>query len=167
MKYRKSPTQIEKLASLEHLSGTASSPRFANTPELSDDVLNRFEQSNCGKVVWPWSEGYETDSQDFNNVYPASPTVIVYAVCYADIQACLDLAKGAGLQITIRSGGHSLADYSICDGVVVDMSELNGVYVYPSEYTALSKRAPGLRTFFRSSKTTACTCPAVVVPRLR
>ncbi|MBK7606896.1 MAG: FAD-binding oxidoreductase [Saprospiraceae bacterium] len=96
---------------------------------LSIDQLISLEQSITGKLVFPWNPDYEQDRKDFNDVYPACPVVIVYAVCFDDLRECLKIAQDNGLQFTIRSGGHSLAGYSVCDGMVIDMSMMKHVHV--------------------------------------
>ncbi|MBK8279950.1 MAG: FAD-dependent oxidoreductase [Saprospiraceae bacterium] len=96
---------------------------------MSIDQLISLGTIHHGKLVFPWNPDYEQDRKDFNDVYPACPVVIVYAVCFDDLRECLKIAQDNGLQFTIRSGGHSLAGYSVCDGMVIDMSMMKHVHV--------------------------------------
>ncbi|WP_339667227.1 FAD-binding oxidoreductase [Maribacter arcticus] len=91
--------------------------------------LIEFEQKIQGKIVYPWSPGYENDKKEFNDVYPAFPKLIVYVANYNDIGICLMEARNRKIDTVIRSGGHSLADYSVCDGLVVDISNLKSFHV--------------------------------------
>jgi FAD/FMN-containing dehydrogenase len=98
--------------------------------------LAAFEASIHGKIVYPWSPKYNLDKREFNNVYPASPQMIVFVASYGDVQLCLQEAKQRGMETTIRSGRHSLADYSVCDGMVIDISGLKSVKIDPTNKTA-------------------------------
>lgn len=129
MKYRKTKNQIAKSISIKDLESGRLSQSLPTDSPLSIDQLISLEQSITGKLVFPWNPDYEQDRKDFNDVYPACPVVIVYAVCFDDLRECLKIAQDNGLQFTIRSGGHSLAGYSVCDGMVIDMSMMKHVHV--------------------------------------
>ena len=137
MNYRSSPRQIEKRNRITWLNGPGVEQHFPDHLTIPAKRLAGFESMVCGKIVYPWSEGYDEDRQEFNNVYPAFPALIVYVVCYTDLRYCLDLAKEFTLQVAVRSGGHSLADYSVCDGLVIDMSALKSVCVDTSTNTVV------------------------------
>ena len=55
------------------------------------------------------------------------PDLVVVAREDADVQAAVRYAREHGLKVKARSGGHSWADSSIRDGVLIDLSEMNGV----------------------------------------
>lgn len=129
MPYRKSPRQIEKSRHIQRLNSISTFPHPHDEIPVSPERLAEFVTKIQGKVVFPWSEGYDQDRQDFNNLYPATPFMIVYVACYNDIKECLDFAVPLNFLTTIRSGGHSLADYSVCDGMIIDMSQLNNISV--------------------------------------
>jgi hypothetical protein len=82
-----------------------------------------------GTIVYPWSPGYDKDRKDFNDIYPAYPSMIVYVESISDIQWSLKTAQEQGLHTVIRSGGHSLAGYSVSNGMIIDMSRLNNITV--------------------------------------
>ena len=136
MNYRKSPLQIEKLKTAEWLKSTDSDPVYPDALKVKKHELAEFENLIHGKIVYPWNKDYNEDRKSFNNVYPALPIMIVYVVCYEDVRQCLKLAQKHQLLTCIRSGGHSLADYSVCDGIVIDISELKSIYVNLSDKTA-------------------------------
>ncbi len=50
----------------------------------------------------------------------------------ADVVASVNHARSHGLAIAVRSGGHNVAGYAVCDGgLMIDMSLMNAVRVAP------------------------------------
>lgn len=123
------PKQREKKQTIEWLKADDSSVQLDPKWGITKEQLAELEGQLQAKVVYPWSEGYDQDKREVNDVFPANPLVIVYVASYQDIQVCLKFSKTYGLLTAIRSGGHSLADYSVCDGMVIDISGLKSVNV--------------------------------------
>jgi len=137
MSHRFTPLQLAKKRSLQWLQSSDSSAVIPRGFPLSKDVLASMESVITGKIVFPWSQGYEQDRQEFDDLYPTYPVVIIYAVSIADIRECLKIAHQVGLQVAVRSSGHSLACFSVCSGMVIDLSEMNNVSVDPNAKTLL------------------------------
>ena len=89
-----------------------------------------------GNIVYPGDPGYDHDRQDFDNLYPAFPQLIVYAASVADVAWAIQYAQTQQLAFAVRSGGHSTAGYSVCDGLVLDLSKLHAVDIDLSAQTA-------------------------------
>lgn len=96
---------------------------------LSPAQVAEMEKAITGKIVFPWSPDYETDRQEFDDLYPTYPMVIIYVASITDIRECLKIAKDAKVQVAIRSSGHSLACYSVCPGMVIDLSTMKNISV--------------------------------------
>jgi len=136
MNHNKTPLQIEKSLSVARMRGNGNrlatalaDESFPQSDKVTKSQLADFEEQIEGKVVFPWSDGYERDRKDFNDVYPAYPLAIVYVSCYQDIQLCLRFSTENKIWAVCRSGGHSLAGYSVCDGIIIDMSEMQSVHI--------------------------------------
>lgn len=135
MKYRYSVLQIAKKQSVDYILDSNTETKF-NTPNpLSKSDLAYFESSITGKIVWPWTPSYDADKASFNDVYPANPIVIIFVASYEDVRICLQMARNSGMWTLVRSGRHSLADYSVGDGMIIDMSALTSINVNPSNKT--------------------------------
>jgi FAD/FMN-containing dehydrogenase len=90
-----------------------------------------------GRVVTQQDSDYEDVRAVFNSMVTARPQLIAQCVNAADIPIALDFARMHGLEIAVRSGGHSVAGACLADGgLVIDMRRLNEVTVDPETRTA-------------------------------
>jgi hypothetical protein len=132
MKYKLTPSQIEKRQNIQWME-SESFPHddFLKKMGITQEILVNLQKNIVGKIVFPWTEGYDVDKREFNDVYPANPVVIIFAACIQDIQEALKFARESNIETRVRSGRHSMADYSVCDGLIIDISALNSIYVDP------------------------------------
>jgi FAD/FMN-containing dehydrogenase len=137
MSYRKSRQQLEKDENIHWLENTVSGEDYQKHFSVPKGEMTEFVKSIRGKIVFPWSKEYDADRKDFNNLYPVLPKMIVYARCREDIRCCLHFAQKYGLWTVARSGGHSLAGYSVCDGIVLDLSGFKNISIDKSDNTAI------------------------------
>jgi len=65
------------------------------------------------------------------------PALIVRCAGAADVIAALGFARSKDLPVAVRGGGHSVAGFSTADdGIVIDLSPMNGVRVDPDKQRA-------------------------------
>jgi FAD/FMN-containing dehydrogenase len=65
-----------------------------------------------------------------NAMYRPRPKLIARCAGPADVATALRHARGEGLPVSVRGGGHHVAGYAIVDGgLVIDTSPMNGVAV--------------------------------------
>lgn len=136
MKYRKSPRQTEKYFRIRQLRTEAASNDFPDSSPFSKEALARLEERFYGTIILKGEQGYDNARQEFDPVYGAFPIFIAYVACYSDVKIVLDFARAYNIQVAIRSGGHSFGGYSVCDGIVIDVSGLNNIYVNTEDNTA-------------------------------
>jgi FAD/FMN-containing dehydrogenase len=90
-----------------------------------------------GAVLRPGETGYEEARRCFNGLIDKRPALIAQCLGEADIADAIAYARGAGLEIAIRGGGHNVAGRSATDGgLLIDLSRMRGIYVDPSARTA-------------------------------
>ncbi|WP_406498865.1 FAD-dependent oxidoreductase [Streptomyces sp. NBC_00846] len=83
-----------------------------------------------GTVVLPSDEGYAFAKQGILEYFDfISPRAIVYCESAADVSATVRFAGRHGIPVRPRSGGHNLAGWSTGEGIVIDVSRLNGIKV--------------------------------------
>jgi FAD/FMN-containing dehydrogenase len=83
-----------------------------------------------GLVVQPCDAFFDTLRRTWNFRFDRHPGLIAVCASVADVQRTVSFAAEHDILLAVRSGGHSLAGFSSCDGgIVLDTSELSGVSV--------------------------------------
>ena len=99
---------------------------------MVDMVLESLERSIVGRVIRPGDADFDDARQTFNATVQRHPTVIVQPDDTASVVATVRAAIAAGLPISVRGGGHSVAGHAMADGAVcVDLRRMRGVSVDP------------------------------------
>lgn len=127
MSHRKSENQKRRAQQVIDLQGNTH--QLPPDYPIAPDVLAAFLHGVVGKVIFPGDPDYDAARTEFNPAFPEFPKIIVFCVCVADIRACLKLSQAIGMHAVARAGRHSLAGYSVCEGMVIDVSEINSVFV--------------------------------------
>src|SRR6266550_2379749 len=71
---------------------------------------------------------------------PFSYALIVRCRTTNDVIAALSFARRAGLEVSIRGGGHNVAGRAVTDGgVMVDLAEMKGIAIDPEKATATAE----------------------------
>ena len=81
--------------------------------------------------------GYDEARAVHNGMFDKHPEVIVRAEQAADVIGAVNFAREAGLDLSIKGGGHSAPGFGTNDGgVVIDLSLMRYVHVDPAARTA-------------------------------
>jgi FAD/FMN-containing dehydrogenase len=101
---------------------SSTSATSISIPRLRD----RFD----GRVTAPGDPGYDQARKVFYGKWDRRPAAIVRPADAAEVAQVVGLARDAGLELAVRSGGHSLAGHSVADGgIVLDLSDLTALEV--------------------------------------
>jgi len=105
--------------------------------ELTGDQLRRLRETFAGDIVVPTDAAYDGARRLWNAVHDRRPAVIARPSTSAEVASLIRFAREHDLELAVRSGGHSPAGHSTCDGgLVVDLSRMRGVSVDPATRTA-------------------------------
>jgi len=80
-----------------------------------------------GDLLRPGERGYEDARAVWNGMVSRSPSLIARCADVTDVQMAVKAASATGILTAIRCGGHSLAGFSTCDGLVIDLSRMREV----------------------------------------
>jgi FAD/FMN-containing dehydrogenase len=90
-----------------------------------------------GSVLAPDDAGYDAARAVHNGLIDRRPALIVRCRTAYDVAASLALARGAGLEVSVRGGGHNVAGRAVTDGgVMIDLAEMKGIAIDPEQRTA-------------------------------
>jgi FAD/FMN-containing dehydrogenase len=110
------------------------------TTSLSIDGLRH---AIAGQVIAPGDAEYDDARAVFYGGFEARPAVIVRAANTADVSYVVNLARDTGLDLAVRSGGHSGAGHGTTEGgIVLDLCDMNALDVDVDGRTAWVE--PGL-----------------------
>jgi FAD/FMN-containing dehydrogenase len=90
-----------------------------------------------GQVIGPDDAGYDEARRVFFSGYDRRPAVIVQPTDESEVSFVVSLARETGMELAVRSGGHSLAGYSATDGgILLDLSAMRALRIDPERRTA-------------------------------
>ncbi|UXN66457.1 FAD-binding oxidoreductase (plasmid) [Phyllobacterium sp. A18/5-2] len=85
-----------------------------------------------GELLEPGDVGYDDARIVWNGMIDRRPALIARCRNAADVLASVNYARVHDLAIAVRSGGHNVAGYAVCDGgLMIDMSLMNAVRMAP------------------------------------
>ena len=85
-----------------------------------------------GSVLGPQDAGYDAARAVHNGLIDRRPALIVRCRTTNDVVAALALARRAGLEVSIRGGGHNVAGRAVTDGgVMISLAEMKGSQSIP------------------------------------
>jgi FAD/FMN-containing dehydrogenase len=89
------------------------------------------------RVIAPEDAEYDTARALFYGGIDRKPAAIIRVRDAADVSRVVSLARESGLELAIRSGGHSVAGHSASEGgIVLDLSDMKGVAIDAQGRTA-------------------------------
>jgi FAD/FMN-containing dehydrogenase len=90
-----------------------------------------------GRTITSDDADYDKARTVFSGAIDRRPAVIVRVANAADVSHVILLAREAGLELAVRSGGHSYAGHSVSDGgIVLDLSEMRDLQIDLEQRTA-------------------------------
>jgi hypothetical protein len=96
----------------------------SGAPPLQDRI--------SGRVIQPDHQDFDDARRLWNAAFDGRPAIIVRCRTAADVSAAVTYATAEGLELAVRCGAHSMSGQSTVDGgLVIDLSEMNGVSVDP------------------------------------
>ena len=118
----------------------------------------------AGEIIRPGDPGYDEARAVWNGMIDRHPELVVRPANADDVAAAVLFAREAELPIAVRSGGHSIPGLSTCDdGIVIDLSRMNGARVDAGEQTAWVNGGALLGELDREAQAVGLACPVGVV----
>ncbi|MEX2623189.1 MAG: FAD-binding oxidoreductase [Acidimicrobiia bacterium] len=110
-----------------------------DTPNL----ISYLQNTITGGVITPQDSSYEQARRVFYGLYDRRPAVIVRPCDAGDVATVVSVAAETGMELAVRSGGHSPAGHGTTEGgILLDLSEMTAMEIDQSERVAWAE--PGL-----------------------
>jgi FAD/FMN-containing dehydrogenase len=99
-------------------------------PKLDETDVRGLRAELAGEVILPADTGYDAARSVWNGAIDRRPAAIARCATAADVVQAIGFARGRGLEISVRGGGHNYAGHAVCDdGLMIDLSRMNAVTV--------------------------------------
>jgi FAD/FMN-containing dehydrogenase len=107
---------------------------------LDDGRVRELSGQVSGLVIAPADEGYDEARALHNGLVDRRPALIVRCRATADVVAALEFARGVGVEVSVRGGGHNVAGRAVTDGgVMISLADMTQVSVDPERATAVAQ----------------------------
>ena len=91
----------------------------------------------AGKVITPGDPAYDKARAVFYGGIDKHPSAIIRVTSAEDVRRVIATAQREGLELAVRSGGHSVAGHSTTEGgLVIDLRDMARIDVNPAARTA-------------------------------
>ncbi len=106
---------------------------------MSEPTIEQLRDQVRAPVLTAGEAGYDEARAVHNGMFDRRPLAVVRAEQVADVIGTVNVARDAGLELSVKGGGHSAPGFGSNDGgVVIDLSLLRHVHVDPQAGTALA-----------------------------
>jgi FAD/FMN-containing dehydrogenase len=100
---------------------------------LPPSALDALRAVMRGEVLDRSHADYDATRVVWNGMIDRRPAVIARCRNAADVVASVNFARVHGVALAVRSGGHNVAGYAVCEGgLMIDLSLMNGVRLSPA-----------------------------------
>ncbi|MDJ0896500.1 MAG: FAD-binding oxidoreductase [Alphaproteobacteria bacterium] len=104
---------------------------------LEKAAVKEFAEALKGDLLVRGDPGYNDARKIWNGIYDRQPALIARCADIDDVSKAVDFARERSLLSAVRGGGHSYFGRSACeDGLMIDLSGINGVEVDPKRRRA-------------------------------
>ena len=103
---------------------------------LDKESLEELENQIRGAIITPESKEYDEARSIYNAMIDKNPALIVRCSNVADVIACVNFAREHEMLTSVLGGGHNGPGLALAEeGLVIDLSEMNGTRVDPESKT--------------------------------
>jgi FAD/FMN-containing dehydrogenase len=104
---------------------------------LGQATLREFEQELDGELIAAGDSGYDEARALWNGAHDPQPALIARCRDTDDVRSAVGFARSEGLELAVRSGGHSIPGFSSVDGgLVIDLAPIKSIEVDPEARVA-------------------------------
>jgi FAD/FMN-containing dehydrogenase len=114
---------------------------MATSIVITEEQFEGLRMGFGGTLLRADDEGYEDARRVHNGLIDRRPALIARCRGAADVADAVRFARAAGLDVSVRGGGHNVAGRAVVDdALMIDLSPMRGIHVDPQ---AMMVRAQG------------------------
>jgi len=122
------------------------------TVVIVEERLEELRIGFSGPLLQSGDEGYDDARRVHNGLVDRRPALIARCSGAADIADAVRFARAAGLDISVRGGGHNVAGRAVADdALMIDLSQMKGIHVDPGKRTVRAQGGVLWREFNREA----------------
>ena len=114
--------------------------------EINLSLKDLLDLQKKHPIIYPWDEQYNTSRLGFNKIGQYFPKFIVMVSRKKDVKWALEFTKKYNILFTIKGGGHDSLCYSLCNGIIIDLTNRNYIDIAPG--SNIVKVGAGVRIGF-------------------
>ena len=119
----------------------------------TDDTLGLAEGFR-GEILRPDDAAYDAARAIHNGLIDKRPALIARCANTADVVDAVNAARDAGLEISVRGGGHNIAGKAVTEGgLMIDLSRMKDIRVDPARRTVRVQDPGGVKRISRNPGT--------------
>jgi len=108
-----------------------------NTSALHQASIAKLRKALKGRLILPDDAQYDRARTVYFGGIDRRPAMIIQAADAEDVARAVTLAAESGMELAVRSGGHSAAGHSVCEGgIVLDLRNMKTLRIDPKKHTA-------------------------------
>jgi FAD/FMN-containing dehydrogenase len=97
-------------------------------------VSDEFAAAFSGELLTPDADGYEDARRVHNGLIDKRPALVARCWNTADVRDAVNLGREAGVELSVRGGGHNVAGLAATDGgLMIDLAPMRGIHVDPAD----------------------------------
>jgi FAD/FMN-containing dehydrogenase len=128
------------------------------------DSAASLREGFSGAVLAPDDPGYDAARAVHNGLIDTRPALIARCCNTADVVDAVNAAGEAGLEISVRGGGHNIAGKAVTEGgLMIDLSPMKGIHVDPKRRTVRAQAGVTVRELDRATSVFGLATPSGVV----
>jgi len=117
--------------------GDGTAPAKGRAFDNNGDFIAHLRATLAGTVIAPGDPDYDQARLVFEGSFDRRPTAIIRPTDAADVARVVNLARENGLELAVRSGGHSYAGHGTSEGgLVLDLRDIRALDIDVERRTA-------------------------------
>ena len=128
------------------------------------DSVASLGEAFSGDVLTPSDPGYDAARTIHNGLIDKRPALIARCLNAADVVDAITAGRDAGLEVSVRGGGHNIAGKAVTEGgLMIDLSRMKGIHVDQVRRTVRAQGGVTVRELDRVTGVFGLATPSGVV----